>query len=68
MSGVVVEAPTCSSSSKSPAVAVHGLVETPRSASRQLIQGMSVVNESVNMTLIWNEVLYLLLPKQGHNK
>ena len=52
MARVGVEAPTCSSSSKSPAVAVHGLVDTPRSASRQLVQGISVVNESVHMTLV----------------
>ena len=68
MSRVGVEAPTCPSSTKPPAIAVHGLVETPKSASRQLVQGMSKVNESANMPLIYNEVLCLLLPKQRHNK
>ena len=43
---------TCSSSSKPPAIAVHVLAEAPRPASRQLLQGMSVVNESANMPLI----------------
>ena len=43
---------TWSSSSKPPATAVHVLAETPRPASRQLVQGMSVVNESANMPLI----------------
>ena len=56
---------TCSSSPKPPAIAVHVLVQTPMPASRLLVQGMSVVNKSENMPLIYNEVLYLLLPKQG---
>ena len=43
---------TCSSSSKPPAIAVHVLTETPRPASRQLVQGVSVVNKSANMPLI----------------
>ena len=43
---------TCSSSSKPPAIAVHIFAETLRPASRQLVQGMSVVNKSANMPLI----------------
>ena len=43
---------TCSSSSKPPAIAVHVLAETPRPASRPLVQRMSVVNKSANMPLI----------------
>ena len=44
--GMGVDAPTCSSLSKPPAIAGHVLAETARPASRQLVQGMSVVNES----------------------
>ena len=50
--GMGAEVPTCSSSSKTPAVAGHVLAEIARPASRQLVQGMSVVNESANMPLI----------------
>ena len=50
--GMGVGAPTCSSSLKSPAIAGYGLAEIPRPASRQLVQGMSVVSESANMPLM----------------
>ena len=43
MSRMGVEAPTCSSSSKTPAIVVHVLAEIPRPASRQLVHGMSVI-------------------------
>ena len=57
-----------SSASKPPEIAVHVLAETPGPASRQLVRGVSIVNKSANMPLILNEVLYLLLPKQGNKK
>ena len=49
--GMGVEALTCTSSSKPPAIAVHVLAEIYRPASRQFVEGMSVVNESANMLL-----------------
>ena len=52
MSRMGVEAPTCSSSSKPPTIAVHVLAEIPGPASWQLVQGISVINESANMPLI----------------